>query len=54
MMFDIFNSILEQGRKCLMDRERMVFVYTTYPEIFEEHGISKEELVHWFINIKKY
>ncbi len=30
------------------DRERMVFVYTTYPEIFEEHGISKEELVHWF------
>ncbi len=30
------------------DKERMVSVYTTYPEIFEEYGISKEELIHWF------
>lgn len=30
------------------DRERIASVYTTYPEIFEEHGISKEELIHWF------
>ena len=30
------------------DKKRIVSVYTTYPEIFEEHGISKEELIHWF------
>lgn len=30
------------------DKERMVSVYTTYPEIFKEYGISKEELIHWF------
>lgn len=30
------------------DKERMVSVFTTYPEIFKENGISKEEFIHWF------